>query len=222
MIGEQFNYLTINSLPFKKQMKNRTRKFVTVECVCGIIKDVNFEDLKSLKVKSCGCKTGQMISEGLKTHSMTDSSFYEIWAGMKKRCNNINFFAYKDYGGRGISYQDSWESFEVFYSEMYDTYSQGLELDREDNNGNYTKDNCRWVDRGINCHNRRKRKGSKCSSIGVSLKDGKYRASLQFEGKVVFRQIYLTEQQAAQAYDDASEDYYGDRPNKTIKGDIPI
>lgn len=223
MIGVKFSYLTIISEPFKKLTndKSRSRKFITVECDCGKIKEVNFGDLKSKKIKSCGCKAIFLTQEALITHGLTDHPLYEVWASMKKRCDNPNSFKYYDYGGRGISYQESWVDFNSFYEDMNIGYSEDLELDRADTNGNYTKENCRWVSRGINCHNRRKRKGSKCEAIGVCQKENKFRAQLTFEGKTVFRKTFLTENEAALAYDDASEEYYGDRPNKTVKGVIP-
>lgn len=222
-LGQKFTYLTIVSEPFNKIVgsEQRSRKFVKVECDCGLIKDVNFGDLKSSKIKSCGCKLVQLLKESTTTHGLTYDPLYTVWASMKKRCDNPNTYKYCDYGGRGIRYQDSWVRFEDFYLDMLMGYKEGLELDRQDVNGDYTVENCRWVEPGVNCHNRRKRKGSKCQAIGVCLKENKFRAQLTFQGKTVFRQTFLTEIEAALAYDDASEEYYGDRPNKTVKGEIP-
>lgn len=70
---------------------------------------------------------------------------YRIWSSMKGRCNNPNNRDYKLYGGRGITYDPKWETFEGFYEDMHETYKEGLTLNRIDNNGNYTKDNCNWI-----------------------------------------------------------------------------
>lgn len=217
VIGEKYYYLTVVSLAFMKRSATRNISFVSVQCDCGIIKDVNFRDLRASKIKSCGCKASELTSKAVTTHGLTQDPLYEVWASMKKRCDNPNTCKYCDYGGRGIAYQESWFGFESFHEDMSSGYQEGLELDREDTNGNYTKENCRWVTPGTNCHNRRKRKGSKCLSIGVCMKESKFRAQLSYEGSTVFRETFLTEQEAAQAYDDASEQYYGDRPNKTSK-----
>lgn len=82
------------------------------------------------------------------------SKFYTVWQNMKSRCNNPNNVRYHRYGGKGISYNPSWETFAGFYKDMYGSYDESLQLDRIDNDGNYTKDNCRWVSAKENSLNR--------------------------------------------------------------------
>jgi len=72
------------------------------------------------------------------------TSEYQTWSSMKRRCNNPNDKDYPDYGGRGIIYCVSWERFENFYNDM-GLRPKGRSLDREDNNKGYSKSNCRWV-----------------------------------------------------------------------------
>lgn len=78
-------------------------------------------------------------------HGMSDTRIYNIWEGMKKRCNNPHSIRYRNYGGRGITYDDRWERFENFYEDMKEGYEDHLTLDRKEIDGNYTKDNCRWA-----------------------------------------------------------------------------
>jgi hypothetical protein len=219
-IGSKFSSLVTVSETYMKPVSKRRRRFVNVQCECGSpIKPVNLVDLVSGKVITCGCaKDGSQFI----THGLSSSPLYGVWAGMKVRCDNPKAYKFEDYGGRGISYQPSWVDFESFYNDMSEHYVEGLELDRKDTNGNYTKENCSWVTRSVNCHNRRKRKDSACESIGVSMHHGNFRAKLFVDGTCKLRKSFKTELEAAFAYDDVSEQVYGDRPNKTIREDSHI
>lgn len=82
----------------------------------------------------------------IKVNSQTN--LYHVWSSMKDRCRNKNNKYYERYGGRGISICEQWkEDFEEFKKWSYENgYTEGLSIDRRDNDGNYTPDNCRWVD----------------------------------------------------------------------------
>lgn len=66
-----------------------------------------------------------------------------IFACLKQRCNNPKNKNFMLYGGRGIRCE--WKSFQDFYKDMAKTYSPDLSLDRINNEGNYSKKNCRWA-----------------------------------------------------------------------------
>ncbi len=77
-------------------------------------------------------------------HNMSHSSEYGIWRGILARCNNPKCKAYKNYGARGITFPDSWNTFEGFIADV-GLRPEGMSLDREDNDLGYSKGNCRWA-----------------------------------------------------------------------------
>jgi len=66
---------------------------------------------------------------------------------MKDRCDNPDNKDYKNYGGRGITYDESWSDFLQFLSDMGPLPNPELTLERTDNDGNYCKTNCKWATR---------------------------------------------------------------------------
>lgn len=78
------------------------------------------------------------------------------WRNMKRRCSVEKQTGYKYYGGKGINVCKEWEeSFIVFKKWAFENgYRVNLQLDRIDNNGNYSPENCRFVTQKTNLRNR--------------------------------------------------------------------
>lgn len=96
-----------------------------------------------------------------------------VFHSMRQRCNNPNSAAYVNYGGRGIRVE--WNNFEEFYRDLGESYSKHKEnnttttIERVDNNGNYSKENCRWATRKEQQKNIRVRKLSDTCTRGHKM-----------------------------------------------------
>ena len=160
------------------------------ECqYCGKEFEAITAHIKSGNTRSCGCQNGGRV------HGLANSQFYNTWKNMDKRCNNPKNKDYKNYGARGISIEF------IDYKDFIDWalqngYDEGLEIDRKNNDGNYSKDNCRFVSRSINNMNRRCTSNSGFKGVSLESRSGKYKARI----KNKFIGYYMTAIDAAKAY----------------------
>lgn len=95
--------------------------------------------------------------------------FYYVWQSMKDRCLNPRSKAFPDYGGRGIRVCERWQKSYADFAADMGPRPDGWSIDRIDNDGDYTPDNCRWADKRTQQRNQRR-------AVYVEVEGTRYRA----------------------------------------------
>ena len=191
IVGQRFGrMLVVQELPLNKHKQSMW----LCRCDCGTEKPIRGAHLVGGLVISCGCSKMERIAalgRANRTHGGSESLAYRSYTMMKHRCMNPASNSYHNYGGRGITICDRWlepdgEGFANFLADMGPRPPK-LTLERINNEGSYSPDNCRWATRQEQNMNTRAQRFVTISGITRPLRE--WIAASGWERSTVYKRI---------------------------------
>ena len=187
LIGQKFNNLTVVS-----RGENSPRGSARWNCVCecgAVVDNVLGSNLTNNHTCSCGCLKIALWVENRTTHGMSGTKEHKAWKAIHARCGNPATRSYPLYGGRGIFVDPRWDNFEQFYADMGRAPSVSHSIERKDNDGPYSPENCVWATKTEQANNRRSNRLVNVGGTVSSLADCCRR--LDFPYAVALRRLHF-------------------------------
>jgi hypothetical protein len=171
----------LGMIPNKSGNKYRMGEYQCPQCLG--VHNVYMHNAK--KAKTNVCSTCVLLNRNT-THGKSASKAYQVWNNMMGRCYRESHKNYHRWGGRGITVVGAWHDFETFEIWFNKNYVEDFQIDRIDNDAEYSPDNCRFTSRDENIHNSSiciaSKSKSKYRYISRKLIKGHYYFQIKFKG----------------------------------------
>lgn len=186
------------------------------KCDCGNDHQVCYDSVVHGESRSCGCLQKQSVISKNFVHGHCGtgrnkwSPEYRCYTLVKQRCYNPNNPGFKDYGGRGIGMSAEWKaSFIQFFEDMGKKPSPKHSLQRVDNDGPYSKENCIWDTPIKQANNKRSTRFVETEHGKIPLRVYCYKNNIQAELIWVLLQKGLSVDGAIKAAIKKASEYIG-------------
>lgn len=215
--GDKFGRLTVLSRGNTKVFPSGGRKY-TWNCVCDCGNNTNVlgSHLKSGHTQSCGCLLVEKRGTGKIKHNLSKTPGYDSYQAMLSRCYGTTELSNKYYISRGITVCDRWLEKDgqglINFLEDMGYPPENFSLDRINPDGDYCKENCRWVNKSLSAFNTRLRENNTSGRSGVSWVErlGKWRARITHQGIEIHLGIFSSFEEACSVREIAELEYFGE------------
>lgn len=183
-------------------------------CDCGKEKFVGLCYLQRGTTSSCGCLAEDQLDELIKSnggmrHGYSNHPIYKSWAGLLQRAKSKSLKNYED-----VTVCDEWNpekggGFLNFLRDM-GLPEAGQSINRIAGAKIYSKETCEWSDRSLQGYDQKRNSKNKSGKTGVyQKKDGKFRAKITKDRKVIFLGDFDTIEEAIAVRKEAELKYFG-------------